>query len=104
MRSMKLQQQADVADLVDIEGQAQDSLALTSTGADTDALDAGIYDLWCDLDVYLKVHATDASDVTTSTGYLMRSGNTITVKIRPDSKIGGVLGSGTGTLYFHKIG
>lgn len=102
--SMKKKHAQDVVDLVDIEGYAQGNVPLTGTGADDDDLEEGLYDVWCDDNVYIKVDPTDASDVTTSTGYLVRAGNTMTVKVRSGSHLGGVLASGTGTLYYHKIG
>lgn len=92
------------ADMIDLEGNSNGSpLSLTTTAAQTAALTAGVYDIWSDVDCYIKI-GTTANDVTTS-GYLLRANVTLpNVLIRKDRKIGGIVASGTGTLGFHKIG
>ena len=85
-----------------LSGNAQGtSLATSGTAAQTAALDGGLYDVWCDVDVYLKV-ATTANDVTTSTGYLLRANNTIALLIPQDLEKIGAIG-GVGTLRYHKV-
>lgn len=94
-----------INDAIDIEGNAQSTLALTTTGAQTGAgLPEGLYDVWATADVYIKVHATTASDVTTGTGYLIRANNTVVVAIRQGSVLGAVLPTGTGTLSYQRVG
>lgn len=87
-----------------LSGNAQGtSLAVSNIGAQTAALDGGLYDIWCDVDVFLKV-ATTASDVTTSTGYLLRANNTVPLLIPQDlEKIGAITSAATGTLRYHKV-
>ena len=76
-------------------------LSVSGTAAQTAALNGGLYDIWCDVDVYLKV-ATTANDVTTSTGYLLRANNTIALLLPNDLEKIGAIG-GVGTLRYHKV-
>lgn len=85
-----------------LSGNAQGTALTTSaTAAQTAVLSGGLYDLWCDVDTYLKVAAT-ANDVTTSTGYLLRVNNTITLLLPQDLERIGAIGS-AGTLRYHKV-
>ena len=86
-----------------LEGNSQGQLSVSGTAAQTSAFtDGGYYDLWCDVDVYIKVGET-ANDVTTSSGYLVRSGATVpNVLIKKNNKLGGISTS-SGTLRFHKV-
>lgn len=78
-------------------------LSVSGAAAQTAALDGGLYDIWSDVDVYLKV-ATIANDVTTATGYLLRANNTVALLIPQDlEKIGGITAGGSGTLSYHKV-
>ena len=100
---------AFVMDAVDVKGNTQASFSISSTAAQSSALDsaasyqAGLYDVWADVDCYIKV-ATTANDVTVANGYLLRANNTIPVVVRPGDKIGAITVSASGTLYFHKVG
>ncbi len=93
---------AKVTDAVELSGFAQGSLAVSDTGAHTAALAAGIYDVWCAVDCYIKVGAT-ASDVTTSTGYLLRANNTVPVVVPSLEKLGGITSAASDTLYYHRV-
>lgn len=93
---------AHFSDAVQLSGNAQGTLSLSTTAADTAALSGGIYDVWSDVDCYIKV-ATVADDVTTSTGYLLRTGNTMPIIVPDQEVIGGIVASGTGTLSYHKV-
>ncbi|MCM5682514.1 hypothetical protein M8A51_23540 [Schlegelella sp. S2-27] len=90
-----------VTDHVDIEGRAAATLAVSAAAAQTSTLDEGVYDIWCDVDVYVKVGAT-ANDVTTATGYLIRADSTVAVLVRRGSRIGAIAG-GAGTLSYHVV-
>src|SRR5262245_23148834 len=93
-----------VTDAIDIEGRARITQLSTSTsGAQTAVLAEGIYDVWASADTFIKIAAT-ASDVTTSTGYLLRANNTVSIFIRAGSRIGAILASSTGTLDAHMVG
>jgi len=86
-----------------LEGNAQGQLSVSGSAAQTSAFtDDGYYDLWCDVDVYIKVGET-ANNVTTSNGYLLRANNTLpNVLVRINNKIGAIAGS-SGTLRYHKV-
>ena len=101
-RQKKLQ--TAVCDYIDIEGYVQGTVAYTDTAADDDDLPEGLYDVWSDQDCYIKVHATDASDVTTATGYILYANHVITVVVRPASHLGAIRSTTNGTLYYHKVG
>jgi hypothetical protein len=93
-----------VQEAVKIEGFAQGTpLAISTIAAQTADLGTqdGIYDLWSDVDCYVKIAVT-ANDVTTSTGYLLRANNTLAFFVNSGRKIGAITASGTGNLYFHR--
>lgn len=91
-----------VTDAIRLAG-SRGSLAISATVAQTDVLAEGIYDLWSDIDCYIKIAST-ANDVTTGNGYLLRANNTVAFDVRSGEKIGGIVASGTGTLSFHRVG
>lgn len=92
-----------VSDTIHLEGNAQASVALTTSGAQSGVLTQGDYDVWASTDCYLKVDTT-ASNVTTATGYLLQAGNIVTLSVREGRKLGAVVSAGTSTLYYHKVG
>lgn len=97
---------ARVTDSISLSGNAQASVALSTTEAVSAALDSGVYDVWCASDCYLKVATAalhTATPVTTSNGYLLRAGNTVPIYVPDQEKIGGIVASGTTTLYYHKV-
>lgn len=101
---VKLNYPATAPNVVLLQGHAQGTLSLSTSAAQTSVLPEGLYDLWTTADCYIKV-ATTANNVTTSTGYLLRSGVTLpSVLIRGVDKIGGIVASGTATLSYHKVG
>lgn len=101
---------------VAIEGRAAAQLAVSAVGAQTAPLEKGTYDVWCDVDVWVKVAryfdlatppvaaATPnrAQDVTTLTGYKIFAGNTISLDLNNERCIGAIAG-GAGTLNFIRI-
>lgn len=92
-----------VTDSIDLFDKTRTDVSLTTTAAQSAALDEGVYDIWTTADTYIRI-ATDASGVTTANGYLLRANNTIPVFVRQNHKIGGILASGTGTLSIHEVG
>lgn len=87
---------------VKLKGNSQGSLSVSGTAAQTSAfVGNGLYDIWCDVDVYLK-SATTSSDVTTSTGYLLRANTTVPFVIGDGDTLGAIAGS-SGTLRYHKV-
>lgn len=91
-----------VIDAIRLAG-SKGGLAVSTTVAQTDVLAEGIYDLWADIDCYIKIAPT-ANDVTTNNGYLLRANNTVAFDVRSAERIGGIVASGTGTLSFHRVG
>lgn len=88
-------------DFLDIEERAAGTLAFSGTATQTAPLVEGIYDVWATTDVYVKVAPT-ASDVTLANGYLIRSGSTVPILVRVNSRIGAI-GAGAATLSFHMV-
>lgn len=89
---------------INIQGNSVASLSVSGTGTQTNTrLSPGIYDIWCDIDVFIKVDRATASDVTTANGYKIVAGNVVPVQITSDSFLGAIAG-GAGTLKYHKVG
>lgn len=86
-----------------LQGNAQAALSISGSAAQTSAFtEAGYYDIWADVDVYVKIAPT-ANDVTTSTGYLITANTVVpNFMILKDDKIGAIAG-GAGTLRYHKV-
>lgn len=85
-----------------LKSNSQGQLSVSAAAAETAAFaTSGLYDVWCDVDVYLKVD-TSTTDVTTATGYLLRANTTIPIVIGIGDKLGGIAG-GAGTLRYHKV-
>lgn len=87
---------------VTLEGQRQINFAVSNVAAQSVPLDPGIYDVWCDTDVIVKVGQT-ADDVTTDNGYLIKLGTTIPVRVIGMNNRIGAIAVGTGTIRFHKV-
>jgi hypothetical protein len=94
----------DVMSAVDVYGRAQITLAVSGVGAESSVLDAGIYDVWCDeATVFIKV-APSASDVTTSSGYVIKPGNVVSVVVPSGgNKVGGITSGVSATLRLHRV-
>lgn len=96
----------NIMDGVVLAGNSQGTLSVSGTAAHTSALTPGRYDLWCPVDVYIKIAAT-ANDVTTSTGYLLRANNTLANVIIPNTpsgmRLGGITAGSASTLSYHKV-
>jgi hypothetical protein len=92
-----------VADVCDLQGNSQGNFAITSgAGAQSPALPEGLYDVWCDVTCYIKV-ATSASDVTSSTGYIILSNNIVPLVIHLGEKIGAIASTSSGTFRYHRV-
>jgi len=86
-----------------LAGNTQASFAISGTAAQSSALVNGVYDLWADCECFIKV-ATTATGVTTANGYILYSGNVVTLQIDADYKIGAITSGASGTLRLHKVG
>lgn len=84
---------------INIQGRSQKSF--TAGTAYSEKLEPGVYDVWAEADVYLKVSQTDTTPPTDETGYLLRENNTVPVQITSPSYISA---AGDGTVYFHQVG
>lgn len=89
---------------VNLSGRAQRTFAVAA-GVSANALLPGVYDVWADGDVYLRVRKTssEAQAPNATQGYLLRAGQTVPVQITEES----FLGAGGGTavnVYFHQVG
>lgn len=99
-----------VTDSVRIQGSNRIDLAISTTAAQTAALIEGIYDIWSDVDCWIKVAPT-ASGVTVAAGanagYKLMANNVVSFDLRhtgDNAKIGAVTSAGTGTLSVHRVG
>lgn len=79
-----------------IEGRSQMAVAAS---AQSDALEAGVYDVWGAADAYIKVGVT-ADDVTAETGYLVSTGTIATVRVGRD----GLRIGSTAAISIHRVG
>lgn len=93
---------AIVSDHADLFNNSQGTVSAATNAAQSSALNEGIYDVWADVDCYIKVHTT-ANDVTAATGYKLFANNTVPIRVRQDHKIGAILSSTAGTLSYHKV-
>lgn len=92
-----------VGDPVRIAGASQANFAVSSSVADSGPIAEAHYDVWCDeTDVYIQVAATIAG-LTTSTGYVIKQGNVVTVEVGEKERIGVITASATGTFRYHKV-
>ena len=90
-------------EILGLEGFARvTDLSISAVAAQTAALDMGAYDIWTTTDCYIKV-STTATGVTTSNGYLLRSGNTITIAVGSQEKVGAITSAAAGTLSMHRV-
>lgn len=94
----------DVVDAVRIQGEAQQSFAISTTGAQAASVIsvAGVYDMSSDVDCFLKIAASSgtSSDVTTSTGEPLFAGNAVPHWMDVNDRPGAITASGTGTLRY----
>lgn len=86
-----------------LKGNSQGALSVSTSAAQTSAFAvAGYYDLWSDVDTYIKIDTT-ANTVTTGTGYLLYANTLLAnVAIQVGDKLGAIAG-GAGTLRYHKV-
>lgn len=102
MAGMSMDHGCGVSDWIDIEGSTQGTVTSATTATQSAALVEGVYDVWSTQDTFIKV-GTTANDVTATSGYLVRSGNTLPVLVRGGSKIGAIMSASVGVLSYHKV-
>jgi hypothetical protein len=92
-----------VSDSVDIRNAAQDSMAITTSAAQSNPLsDGGVYDVSATVDCFVKVAVT-ANDVTATSGYPLYGGNAVPFMIGAGERIGAITATGSGTLRWHRV-
>lgn len=85
-----------------IEGNTAKTMAVSAVAASTGALQRGIYDVNCDVDVFIMI-GTNVAGVTTANGYKIFAGVTVPFAVDDGRSIGAIAG-GAGTLRYHKAG
>lgn len=95
-----------ITDAARINGHSRVDVAISAVATQTGVLTEGIYDVWADVDCWLKMAIT-ANDVTSAaganTGYMLKANNAVTFDIHGGDRIGVVAG-GSGTLSYHRVG
>lgn len=91
-----------ISDPVDIEGYEQRALYLSGTAIHSGKLLDGVYDLWSDVDCFVRV-AEEAKDVSVTNGYPLLANNVVSFMVRRGRRIGAVTSGATGTLRFHRV-
>lgn len=86
-----------------LTGSSRITVSLSTVAAQSAPLPRGSYDVWSDVDCYIKT-GQSADDVTTGTGYLLYGGNMVTVDIDDAIRFGGIVSASTGTLNIHRVG
>jgi hypothetical protein len=91
-----------IGDSADIENFTGATFATSTTGAQSGVLNEGLYRVHADVLTFIKVGAT-ASDVTAANGCPLGANQAMNVAVRQGSRIGAILGTGTGNVYFHRV-
>lgn len=94
---------ASSVDTLFLEGYSASTVSLTTSAAQSAALEEGYYAVWTTADCFIRVGPT-ATGVTTANGFILRTATTLYVYVPPSSKIGGIVASSTATLSYHKVG
>lgn len=87
---------------INIEGSPSGNFTVSAAAAQSAPLPGGIYDVYCDVDVFIMVDEI-VNTVTTATGYKIFAGNVVPVKVADGRCIGAVAAS-AGTIRFQKVG
>lgn len=89
---------------VALGGIARTLAVSTSASKTSTPLEPGVYDLWCDVDVFITA-GTDPLNtaITTANGYKIFAGNVIPVRISSSSFLHAIAGV-SGTLSYYKTG
>lgn len=89
-----------------IAGSVQQSVNVSTSAASIGALDPGIYDVWSDVNVYLRCAGskTDAETVTANNGYIVYAAKVVSIKVTLAGSYLGAIAGGAGKLSIHKVG
>lgn len=97
-----------VRNSVAIQGHRQVQHSVSGTATVSATLNQGTYDVWCDVDVFIRVAKSSAvspdraQDVTVVNGYKIAAGNSVPVDVPQDCIIGMIAG-GAGTCSIHRV-
>lgn len=84
-----------------IAGRSAVTLAVSTSAAETAALEGGTYAVWCGVDAFLRV-APVATGVTAANGYKLFANTLLWIEVPAGCKIGAIAG-GAGTLSYHRV-
>lgn len=90
-------------DIAVLQGRSQSSFAISATAAQSPVLSGGVFDVWADVDCWLKVGPDATTGLTSATGYALFANNVVSIDVRDGDRIGAIAG-GAGTLRFHQVG
>jgi hypothetical protein len=95
---------AIVSNVIRLTGRTRGTdINISSSVQETPVLPEGIYDVWSTVDCYISTGVSN-SGLTTSNGYLLRAGNTVSVELDGENKEKiGVRGT-SGVFSFHQVG
>lgn len=88
---------------LDIKDNTQQTVLLSTSGAQSTSLGVGIYAVDSDVACFIKV-GSPASDVTAANGFPLYANTQLLLLVRENDRIGGIVAGGTGTLRYHKVG
>ncbi len=94
---------AGVVNIADGVRETNVTLAATAVPSAAPAGGEGTYDLWADIDMFIKVKKAAAAAVTVLTGYKIYANNVIPVFI-PAGYIVDTIAGGAGTMSWQKTG
>lgn len=84
-------------------GRSASTLAISAVAAQTEPLEAGIYDVWATVETFISVGRNASSGLTAANGYIVRANSTARVMLTTGDRIGAIAG-GAGTLSYHQVG
>lgn len=89
-----------------IRGHSQIQVSISDAGgAAGPLLEPGTYDVWSDVDMWIKTGTpAQVATVTDATGYFVAAGNVVPVAIEAMGDTIGAISGGAGTLSIHKVG
>ncbi len=98
-----------MTDSILIEGRRALTTAISGTAVKTAPLPGGQYDVWSDVDCWIRVEDINQAspnrpeDVTTANGYKVFAGNVVPVTIA-DGRAFGIIAGGAGNFTYHQVG
>lgn len=93
-------------DISNIAGYSQVQISVSTSAAHSTALEAGVYDVWCGVDVFVRIAPTTAlaDAVTAANGYKIFANTVVALRVARAGDYLGAIAGGAGTLSYHKSG